>query len=119
MPRPVFGFDLNPSTNAPMQDLAWDPWTWEVFCGQFTAGTIYPPRQTAVLTRCAPPDDANRCMARCIDGKAGRRLLADQRQLRTWLAERRVGLPTAEDRVTAAVAEARNRGIAADQDAYL
>ena len=23
-----------------MQDLAWDPWTWEVFCGQFTAGTI-------------------------------------------------------------------------------
>jgi hypothetical protein len=45
-----------------MQDLAWDPWTWEVFCGQFTAGTIPPPRQTAVLTRCAPvgarrPDD--------------------------------------------------------------
>ena len=44
-----------------MQDLAWDPWTWEVFCGQFTGGTIYPPRQTAVLTRCAPPDDANQC----------------------------------------------------------
>jgi len=58
-------------------------------------------------------------MARCIDGNAGRRLLAEQRQLRTWLAERRVGLPTAEDRVTAALAEARNRGIAADQDSYL
>jgi hypothetical protein len=40
-------------------------------------------------------------------------------QLRTWLAERRLGLPTAEDRVTAAVAEARNRGIAADQESYL
>ena len=25
--------------HAPMQDLAWDPWTWEVFCGQFTGGT--------------------------------------------------------------------------------
>jgi type IV secretion system protein VirD4 len=46
-------------------------------------------------------------MARCIAGKAGRRLLADQRQLRTRLAERRLGLPTAEDRATAAVAEAR------------
>ena len=58
-------------------------------------------------------------LARCIDGKAGRRLLADQRQLRTWLAERRVGLLTTEDRVTAAVAEARNRGIATDQESYL
>ena len=58
-------------------------------------------------------------MARCIDGKAGRGILADQRQLRTWLAERRVGLPTAEDRATAAVAEARNRGIVTDQDSYL
>jgi hypothetical protein len=40
MPTPVFEFDLNPNTNAVMQDLAWDPWTWEVFCGQFTGGTI-------------------------------------------------------------------------------
>jgi len=61
MPTPVFEFDLNPNTNAVMQDLAWDPWTWEVFCGQFTGGTISPQRQTAVLTRCAPPDDANQC----------------------------------------------------------
>jgi type IV secretion system protein VirD4 len=58
-------------------------------------------------------------MARCIDGKAGRRILADQRQLRTWLAEKSVGLPTAEDRATAAVAEARHRGITTDQDSYL
>jgi type IV secretion system protein VirD4 len=58
-------------------------------------------------------------MARCIDGKAGRRLLAEQRQLRTRLTEKRLGLPTAEDRVNAAVAEARNRGIATDQESYL
>jgi type IV secretion system protein VirD4 len=57
-------------------------------------------------------------MAHCIDGKAGRRLLADQRQLRTRLAERCLGLPTAEDRATAAVAEARQRGIAANQESY-
>src|SRR5215211_4446637 len=44
MPTPVFVFDLNPNTDAPMQDLAWDPWAWEVFCGQFAGGTIYPPR---------------------------------------------------------------------------
>ena len=58
-------------------------------------------------------------LARCIDGKAGRRLLADQQQLRTRLAERRLGLPTAEDRATAALAEARHRGIAAEQESYL
>jgi len=58
-------------------------------------------------------------MARRIDGKAGRRILADQRQMRTWLAEKPLGLPTAEDRVTAALAEARNRGITTDQDSYL
>jgi hypothetical protein len=51
--------------------------------------------------------------------KAGRRLLAEQRQLRTRLTEKPLGLPTAEDRATAAVAEARNRGIASDQDSYL
>jgi|SoiMethySBSTD1v2_1073268.scaffolds.fasta_scaffold520967_2 hypothetical protein len=46
MPTPVFEFDLSPNTNAPMLDLAWDPWTWEVFWGQFTGGTISPPCQT-------------------------------------------------------------------------
>jgi hypothetical protein len=30
MPTAVFEFDLNSNTNAVMQDLAWDPWTWEV-----------------------------------------------------------------------------------------
>jgi len=38
MPTPVFVFDLNPNTDAPMQDPAWDPWAWEVFCGQFAGG---------------------------------------------------------------------------------
>jgi type IV secretion system protein VirD4 len=74
-------------------------------------------RQALVLAENGKPIIAR--LARCIDGKAGRRLLADQRQLRTWLAERHAGLPTAEDRSAAAVAEARNRGIATDQDPYL
>jgi hypothetical protein len=74
-------------------------------------------RQALVLAENGKPIIAR--LARCIDGKAGRRLLADQRQLRTWQAERRLGLPTAEDRATAAVAEARNRGIATDQESYL
>ena len=54
MPTPVFEFDLNPNTNAPMQDLAWDPWTWEVFCGQFTGGTIYPPGDGTGTNRSDP-----------------------------------------------------------------
>jgi hypothetical protein len=58
-------------------------------------------------------------LTRCIDGKAGRRLLADQRQLRTQLAENCLEVPAAEDRSAAAVAEARHRGIAADQEFYL
>jgi type IV secretion system protein VirD4 len=74
-------------------------------------------RQALVLAENGKPIIAQ--LARCIDGKAGRRLLAEQRQLRTRLTEKRPGLPTAEDRATAALAEARNRGIATDQDSYL
>jgi type IV secretion system protein VirD4 len=74
-------------------------------------------RQALVLAENGKPIIAR--LARCIDGKAGCWLLADQRQLRTWLAEKPLGLPTAEDRVTAALAEARNRGITTDQDSYL
>jgi type IV secretion system protein VirD4 len=58
-------------------------------------------------------------LTRCIDSKAGRRLLADQRQLRTQLAEKCLQVPAAEDRSAAALAEARNRGIAVDQESYL
>jgi type IV secretion system protein VirD4 len=48
-------------------------------------------------------------LARCIDGKAGHRLLADQRQLRAQLAENCLEVPTAEDRSAAAVVEAASR----------
>jgi hypothetical protein len=89
MPTPVFEFDLNPNTNAVMQDLAWDPWTWEVFCGQFTGGTIYPLRQTAVLTRCAPPDDADRCneisVMKLLDGGHGHMIGFQRRKSELWL----------------------------------
>ena len=88
MPTPVFEFDLNPSTNAPMQDLVWDPWTWEVFCGQFTGGTISPPRQTAVLTRCAPPDDANQCneisVMKLLDAGHGHMIGFQRRKSELW-----------------------------------
>jgi type IV secretion system protein VirD4 len=58
-------------------------------------------------------------LARCIDGKAGRRLLADQKRLRAQLAEKCLEVPTAEGRSAAALAEAQHHGIAADQRSYL
>jgi hypothetical protein len=84
-----FEFDLKPNTNASMQDLAWDPWTWEVFCGQFTGGTIYPPRKTAVLTCCAPPDDANQCkeisVMKLLDARHGHVIGFQRRKSELWL----------------------------------
>jgi type IV secretion system protein VirD4 len=56
-------------------------------------------RRALVLAENCKPIIAR--MARCIDGKAGRWLVAEQRQLRTRLTEKRPGLPTAEDRATA------------------
>jgi type IV secretion system protein VirD4 len=58
-------------------------------------------------------------LARCIDGKAGRQLLARQHKLRARLAERQLTLPTAEERTAAAVAEARYRGITTGQESHL
>jgi type IV secretion system protein VirD4 len=58
-------------------------------------------------------------LGRCIDGKAGRRLLADQKRLRAQLTEKCLEVPTTEDRSAAALAEAQHRGIAADQKSYL
>jgi hypothetical protein len=58
-------------------------------------------------------------LTRCIDGKAGRRLLTDHRQLRAQLAENCLEVLAAEDRSAAAEAEARHRWIAADQESYL
>jgi type IV secretion system protein VirD4 len=57
-------------------------------------------------------------LARCIDGRASRRLLADQKRLRAQLAEKCLEVPTAADRSAAALAEAQHRGIAADQKSY-
>ncbi|MFL6046978.1 MAG: type IV secretory system conjugative DNA transfer family protein, partial [Propionibacteriaceae bacterium] len=74
-------------------------------------------RQALVLAENGKPIIAR--LARCIDGKIGRRLLAEQRQLRTGLTEKRLGLPTPQDRATVALAEARNRGIASDQASHL
>jgi type IV secretion system protein VirD4 len=58
-------------------------------------------------------------LTRGIDGKAGRRLLTDHRQLRAQLAENCLKVLAAEDRSAAAEAEARHRWIAADQESYL
>ena len=55
-------------------------------------------------------------LARCIDGKPARRLLADQKQLRTELADTHRTEVTAQARATAALAEARSRGIAVDRE---
>ena len=58
-----------------------------------STSTIYATPATTWRRQAAPAP-----MARCIDGKAGHRLLADQRHMRTRLAERGLWLPTAEDR---------------------
>jgi len=57
-------------------------------------------------------------LARCIDGKPGRRLLADQKQLRALLADTHRAEVTAEARATAALTEARSRGIAVDREPH-
>jgi type IV secretion system protein VirD4 len=51
---------------------------------------------------------------RCIDGKAGARLLAGQQRLRAELGDRSNAAVTAEARAAAALVDARRRGIAAD-----
>jgi type IV secretion system protein VirD4 len=58
-------------------------------------------------------------LSRCIDGKAGRRLAADRKQLRSRLAETSLVVPTVEDWAAAALAEARHLGIAAEQESRL
>jgi type IV secretion system protein VirD4 len=73
-------------------------------------------RQVLVLAENGKPIIAR--LARCIDGKAGRRLQADQKQLRAQLAGNWREVSTVEDQAAAALAEARHRGIAADQKSY-
>jgi type IV secretion system protein VirD4 len=43
-------------------------------------------------------------LSRCIDGNAGRRLVAGQHQMRARLAANSLGVPTAEGRAAAALA---------------
>jgi type IV secretion system protein VirD4 len=74
-------------------------------------------RQALVLAENGKPIIAQ--LARCIDGKAGRRLLARQHQLRAVLAERSLEVPTVETRTAVALAEARHRGIATEQQSWL
>jgi type IV secretion system protein VirD4 len=74
-------------------------------------------RQALILAENGKPIIAR--LARCIDGKAGRRLVTGQHQLRTRLAEESLRLPTNEVRAATALSEARHRGIAADQESQL
>ena len=57
-------------------------------------------------------------LSRCIVGRSGARLLAGQQDLRAELAERCSAGQTAEARATAALVEARRRGIAAEPGPY-
>jgi type IV secretion system protein VirD4 len=50
-------------------------------------------------------------LTRCIDGKPGAQLLAQQEQVRSRLSEARRVVVTAEARTTAALVEARRRGL--------
>jgi type IV secretion system protein VirD4 len=53
-------------------------------------------------------------LSRCIDGRSGARLLAGQEHLRAELAQRHSAAFSAETRATAALVEARRRGLAAE-----
>lgn len=53
---------------------------------------------------------------RCIEGRPGRQLLADQAQLRTTIRGGRRRAVSSEARTTAAVVEARHRGLAFDHE---
>jgi type IV secretion system protein VirD4 len=74
-------------------------------------------REVLVLAENGKPIIAR--LIRCIDGKAGRRLATDRKQLRSRLAETSPVVPTVEDRAAAALAEASHLGIAAEQESRL
>jgi type IV secretion system protein VirD4 len=57
-------------------------------------------------------------LSRCIDGRSGVQLLAGQERLRAELADRQIGVQTAEARATAALVEARRLGIADSRVTY-
>jgi type IV secretion system protein VirD4 len=76
-----------------------------------------PERHALVIAENGKPIIAR--LSRCIDGRAGARLLTCQQDLRAELAERHSPTQTAEARATAALAEARRRGIAAEPGPHL
>ena len=71
-----------------------------------------PERHALVIAENGKPIIAR--LSRCIDGRSGARLLADQARLRAELAEPHRTTQTAEARAAAALVEARRRGIAAE-----
>ena len=75
-----------------------------------------PERHALVIAENGKPIIAR--LSRCIDRRSGARLLAAQQDLRAELAERHSATLTAEARATAALVEARRRGIAAEPEPY-
>ena len=68
-----------------------------------------PERQALVIAENGKPLLAT--LHRCIDGAAGARLLAEQAKVRANLAVARTATIPAEARATAALVEARRRGL--------
>ena len=68
-----------------------------------------PERHALVIAENGKPIIAK--LSRCVDGKPGARLLAEQRELREQLTTRRRMVITPEARATAALVEARRRGL--------
>jgi type IV secretion system protein VirD4 len=75
-----------------------------------------PERRALVIAENGRPIIAR--LSRCIDGRKGTRLLAGQQRLRAELADQHSATQTAEARVTAALVEARRRGIGAEPGSY-
>jgi type IV secretion system protein VirD4 len=73
-----------------------------------------PERHALVIAENGRPIIAR--LSRCIDGRTGRRLLAGQQLLRAELGDRSDAGLTVATRATAALVEARRRGIAADPE---
>ncbi len=69
-----------------------------------------PERQALVVAENGKPVIAK--LHRCIDGRAGRKLLDGQRTLREQLTSTRNAQPSASDRAASAVAEASRRNLA-------
>ena len=72
-----------------------------------------PERQALVIAENGKPIIAK--LHRCVEGKAGERLLADQRALRARLTNDRRMVITPEARATAALVEARRLGFVDDE----